>query len=138
MAVIMLIEGIVAKLRIQPSDAAAYGIEISIDHHPTLGLALRLWLLADDRRLEVDTLSSSLQLGPEQDHYLTPPMQKLLTELDINGPRSVRRRGCLPSMTPTRRTCRQTTSSAMPAATWVTTGWRWIMSTPRSPWPGAS
>jgi len=94
-AVIMLIEGIVARLLLQPSDAGAYGIDFSLDHHPTLRLALRGRLLADDRRLEVDTLSSTLQLGRKQDHYLTPPMQKLLAERDITGRLTLEAKGML-------------------------------------------
>jgi len=94
-AVVMLIEGIVARLLLQPSDAGAYGIDFSLDHHPTLTLALRGRLLADDRRLEVDTLSSTLQLGREQDHYLTPPMQKLLAERDITGRLTLEAKGML-------------------------------------------
>jgi hypothetical protein len=84
-AAIMLIDGVTAKLLLQPSDAGAYGIEFSLDHQPIFTLALRGKLLADDERLEVDTLSSTLQLARKQDHYLTPALQKLLAERDITG-----------------------------------------------------
>jgi hypothetical protein len=82
---IMLIDGITGKLLLQPDDAGAYDIDFSLDHHPVLTLALRGKLLADDQRLEVDTLSSTLQLAREQDRYLTPTLQKFLAERDITG-----------------------------------------------------
>jgi hypothetical protein len=84
-AAIMLVDGVTAKLLLQPSDAGAYDIDFSLDHHPVFNLALRGQLLADDRRLEVAAFSSTLQLAREQDHYLTPAMQKLLAERDITG-----------------------------------------------------
>jgi hypothetical protein len=84
-AAIMLIDGIIAKLLLQPDDAGAYGLDFTLDHHPALTLALRGRLLIDKQRLEVDTFSSTLQLARDQDHYLTPPMQKLLAERDITG-----------------------------------------------------
>ena len=82
---IMLIDGIVSKLLLQPEDAGAYAVDFSLDHHPVLNLALRAKLLVDDQRLEVDTLSSTLRLARDNDHYLTPPMQKILAESDITG-----------------------------------------------------
>jgi hypothetical protein len=84
-AATMLVEGITAKLLLQPSDAGAYGIEFSLDHPPVFTLALRGKLLADEERLEVAALSSTLQLARKQDHYLTPALQKLLAGRDITG-----------------------------------------------------
>jgi hypothetical protein len=84
-AAIMLIDGIIAKLLLQPDDAGAYGLDFTLDHHPALTLALRGRHHIDKPRLEVDTFSSTLQLARDQDHYLTPPMQKLLAERDITG-----------------------------------------------------
>jgi hypothetical protein len=84
-AAIMLIDGIVSKLLLQPDDAGAYAVDFSLDHHPALTLALRGKLLADERRLEVDSLSSTIALAREQDHYLSPSMQKLVAERDITG-----------------------------------------------------
>jgi hypothetical protein len=81
----MLVDGITAKLLLQPSDAGAYGIDFSLDHHPVFNLALRGKLLADDRRLEVAAFSSTLQLAREQDRYLTPALQKILVKRDITG-----------------------------------------------------
>jgi hypothetical protein len=84
-ATIMLIDRITAKLLLQPSDAGSYDIDFSLDHQPISTLALRGQLLADDERLEIDTLSFMLQLAREQHHYLTPALQKLLAERDIAG-----------------------------------------------------
>ena len=81
----MLVDGIAAELQLQPSDAGAYDIDFSLDHHPVLAFALRGKLLVDDERLEIDSLSFELQLAREQDHYLTPILQKLLAEGDIKG-----------------------------------------------------
>jgi hypothetical protein len=94
-AAITLIDGILAKLLLQPNDAGAYDLDLSLDHHPALTLALRGRLLIDKQRLEVDTFSSTLQLARDQDHYLTPAMQKLLAERDITGRLTVEATGML-------------------------------------------
>jgi hypothetical protein len=81
----LLLDGISAELRLRPDDAGAYGIEFSLDQRPVFTLALSGTVLADDRRLHVSALSSSLQLAREHDHFLTPDLQKLVAEGDIRG-----------------------------------------------------
>jgi len=81
----MLLDGLAAELSLQPSDTGAYGVGFSLDHHPVFQLALRGKLLVDDKRLEIETLSSALQLAREHDHYLTPALQTLLAERDVTG-----------------------------------------------------
>ncbi len=94
-AALMLIDGIVAKLLLQPEDAGTYGIDFSLDHQPVFTVALRGKLLADEERLEVSALSSTLQLAREQHHYLTPAMQKLLAKYDITGRLTLEAKGML-------------------------------------------
>lgn len=84
-ATAMLIDGLAAQLSLEPSDKGTYGIGFSLDHHPVFDLALRGQLLADDERLVIDTLSSTLQLAREQDHYLTPALQTFVMKRDITG-----------------------------------------------------
>jgi len=93
---IMLIDGITSKLLLQPDDAGRYGLDFSLDHHPVLALRSKGTLLADDHRLEVDSLSATLELGREQDHYLTPPVQKIVTANDITGRLSIAASGTIP------------------------------------------
>jgi hypothetical protein len=81
----LLIDGIGASLQLRPNDAGAYRIEFSLDQHPVFTLALRGTLFADDRRLDVSGLSSTLQLAREHDHFLTPDVQKLLARGDLRG-----------------------------------------------------
>lgn len=94
-AALMLIDGITARLALEPSGAGAYAIAFSLDRHPLLTLALRGELLVDDERLGIDTLSLRLQLSREQDHFLPPRVQKLLVERDITGLLSVDAAGAL-------------------------------------------
>jgi hypothetical protein len=84
-AAIMLIDGISAKLVLQPSDVGIYGIDFSLDHGPGLSLAMRGQVHADDQQLEVTALSSKLQLTRKNDHYFNPSLQKLLTERNVTG-----------------------------------------------------
>jgi hypothetical protein len=84
-AAIMLIDGIVAKLLLQPESPGAYAVDFSLDEHPLLTLALRGKLLADERRLDVASLSSTLALERDQYHYLTPAMQKLVAARGVTG-----------------------------------------------------
>jgi hypothetical protein len=95
-ATIMLIDGITAKLLLQPDDDGSYGLDFALDHHPVLALRSRGKLLADDHRLEIDSLSATLNLAREQDHYLTPPMQKILAANDITGQLSFAATGTIP------------------------------------------
>jgi hypothetical protein len=81
---------------LQPDDAGAYDVDFALDHHPVFKLALRGKLFVDVHRLEVDDLTVTLQLAREQDHFLTPPMQKFVATNDITGRLSVRATGTIP------------------------------------------
>lgn len=91
----LLIDGISAKLLLEPSDAGAYDVDLSLDPHPALALALRGTLLVDERRLELSSLSSTLQLAPAQRSQLPPGLQELLGGRDVEGRLSVEATGVL-------------------------------------------
>jgi len=82
---IMLIDGISATLLLDRDDAGAYGVAFAFDRHPVVALALRGKLRVDDERLEIDSLSATLELARENDHYLTPAIQKFVAERDVTG-----------------------------------------------------
>jgi hypothetical protein len=84
-AAIMLIDGISAKLVLQPSDVGIYGIDFSLDHGSGLAFTMRGQVHADDQELEVTALSSKLQLMRENDHYLNPTLQKLVAKRNVTG-----------------------------------------------------
>ena len=84
-AALMLIDGIDATLSIQPGDAGSYDLDFLLDHDPVSKIAVKGKLLADDKRLEVAALSASLDLARENDHYLTPDIQKFLAARAITG-----------------------------------------------------
>ena len=82
---IMVMEGIDGELLLKITSAGFYGLDLSLSDEPIFTLALRATLRVDEKRLEIEALSSKLQLAREQDHYLTPPMQKLVAARDITG-----------------------------------------------------
>jgi hypothetical protein len=95
-ATIMLIDGISSQLLLHPDDAGSYGLDFALDHHPVLAMRSQGRLLADDHQLEIDSLSATLDLAREHDHYLTPPVQTVVAANDITGRLSVAASGTIP------------------------------------------
>jgi hypothetical protein len=95
-AAIMVVDGIHGNLLLQSMSAGSYGLELSLVDEPILALALRAKLQVDERELDIEALSFKLDLAREQDHYLTPPVQKLLAARDITGRLSAEINGVVP------------------------------------------
>ena len=92
----MELDRITSDLTADPADTDWHQIELRMLREPVLELEAKGRINLDARGFDLNILKLIAQLGPEQDRYLPPPLQRWLREHDVTGRLNVEAEGTIP------------------------------------------